>query len=87
MQDKIEETKVETIFYADDGLLGSFNPTQLQSAIDILTDLFAQVGLKMNPTKTKAMTTKGGKMMIKQSQEPYNHRVTGIGESYQEQKA
>jgi Reverse transcriptase (RNA-dependent DNA polymerase) len=40
------------LFYADDGWLASHNPTILQSALDLATDLFQRLGLRMNATKT-----------------------------------
>jgi hypothetical protein len=46
---------VHAIFYADDGHLYSNDADTLQRATDLIVDLFETVGLKTNPTKTKAM--------------------------------
>jgi len=48
-------------FYADDGLVQSRCPDQLQSSFDILIALFDRVGLRTNTTKTKAMVCIPGK--------------------------
>jgi hypothetical protein len=46
---------IQAIFYADDGHIYSNDPDALQRAVDLIVDLFQCVGLKTNPTKTKAM--------------------------------
>ena len=55
-----KETRAQ--FYADDGLLSGENPQEVQRAIDIFTNVFAPMGLKMNATKTKARTMVGSKV-------------------------
>ena len=42
----------DSIFYADDTILLSLNAVDLQNRFDIIQDLAAQVGLKLNRTKT-----------------------------------
>jgi hypothetical protein len=59
----LERPDVMSQFYADDGLLISEDPLQLQQMLDLYTDGFARVGLKMNAEKTKAMTMAGGKVI------------------------
>jgi len=76
------ETKAQ--FYADDGLLSGEDPTEVQRGLDILTDLFARVGLKMNATKTEAMIMTGGKVTHRISDEAYVRRLTGTGLSHRE---
>jgi hypothetical protein len=46
---------IQAIFYADDGHIYSNDPDALQQAVDLIVDLFQCMGLKTNPTKTKAM--------------------------------
>ena len=50
---------VDCAFYANDGKLGGRNASWIQLSLDILTHLFACVGLHMNAKKTQAMETKG----------------------------
>jgi len=71
-------------FYADDGLLISEDPVRLQHMLDLYTDGFARVGLKMNAEKTKAMTMAGGKLYGNQSTQALRRRVEGVGLSYRE---
>jgi hypothetical protein len=73
-----------TKFYADDGVLHSADPVILQKSLDIITDCFRRVGLRMNPTKTEIMIVKGGKAATKRTEEVYEHMVTGNGLSAKE---
>ena len=77
-----KETKAQ--FYADDGLLTGEDDQMVQHALNIFTNTFARVGLKMNAIKTKAMTMTGCKTYTKQSTEAYNRKVTGEGSSHRE---
>ena len=63
--------EIIAIFYADDGLLASRSPEQLQSAIDLCADLFARAGLLTNVLKTKAMTFVPGKIRTRWSRASY----------------
>jgi len=74
-------------FYADDGRLAGEDPVSVQTAIDIITDLFLRVGLHMNAAKTKAMTSLGAKAPRRQSSKSYERRLTGEGETYRERVA
>ena len=47
------------IFYADDGVISGDDASLVQYMLDIYTDAFLRVGLKMNVEKTKAMTMTG----------------------------
>jgi hypothetical protein len=76
------ETKSQ--FYADDGLLSGEDPKEVQRGLDIFTDGFARVGLKMNAAKTEAMTLQGGRAVHRISDKAYTRRLTGIGTSYKE---
>jgi hypothetical protein len=76
------ETKSQ--FYADDGLLSGEDPKEVQRGLDIFTDGFARVGLKMNAAKTEAMTLQGGRAVHRISDKAYIRRLTGIGTSYKE---
>jgi hypothetical protein len=63
------ETKSQ--FYADDGLLSGEDPKEVQRGLDIFTDGFACVGLKMNAAKTEAMTLQGGRAVHRISDKAY----------------
>ena len=75
---------VDASFYADDGMLTSQDPKEVQQALDIFTDGFSRVGLKMNAVKTEVMIVKGGKVYNSISTEAYERRVTGYGATHRE---
>jgi hypothetical protein len=77
-----KETRAQ--FYADDGLLSGENPQEVQRAMDTITNVFARIGLKMNATKTKAMTMVGSKVYFSISKIAYTGRVTGEGHTHPE---
>jgi hypothetical protein len=52
--------------------------------MDIFTNIFARVGLKMNATKTKAMTMIGSKAYASISKIAYTRRITGEGHTHRE---
>lgn len=45
---------ITAAFYVDDGHIAGTNAPILQESLDLLVDLFSQIGLKMNASKTKA---------------------------------
>ena len=47
--------EVSAGFYADDGVLASYDSDQLQSSLDLLVELFEHMGLTTCVPKTKAM--------------------------------
>jgi Reverse transcriptase (RNA-dependent DNA polymerase) len=75
---------VEGIFYADDGLLISEDPPKVQQALDIFTDGFSRIGLKMNVVKTEVMVVKGEKVQNMISTEAYQRKTTGKGGTHRE---
>ncbi len=78
------ENNVDTQFYADDGLLSGNDEKEIQRALDLMTDGFARVGLKMNAQKTEALIMTGGKVYGPQSDQAYARRMGGEGMSYRE---
>jgi exonuclease III len=70
------------LFYADDGWLASHNPAILQSALDMATDLFQRLGLRMNATKTKSMNSHPGSELHYIATPAFSRRMLGIGPSY-----
>jgi F0F1-type ATP synthase alpha subunit len=73
IRESIEEFKrennlndeIQTIFYADDGVIIGTNASKVQEMLNIFTRKSARIGLMMNVEKTKAMIMNGGKMSQK----------------------
>jgi len=65
---------IVSLFYADDGDVGSSTAAVLQKGLNRLGVLFAQVGWRLNVDKTKAMTTAGGKPYLGFSEIGYKRR-------------
>ena len=59
LQGDLGEDTVTNSFYADDGLIESANPQELQRNIDPIVKFFAVFGLKANRDKTKLMVLCG----------------------------
>jgi Reverse transcriptase (RNA-dependent DNA polymerase) len=78
--------EVAAQYYADDGLIASYDHDKLQKAMDFLVDLFERVGLKTNVSKTKAMTCTPRAAAFSWSEHAYKCRMTGSGDTYQERK-
>jgi hypothetical protein len=78
------ENSISTQFYADDGLLSGEDEKEIQRALDLMTDGFARVGLKMNAQKTEALIMTGGKAYGLQSEQAYARKLSGEGKSYRE---
>jgi exonuclease III len=70
------------LFYADDGWLASHNPTTLQYALELATDLFHRMGLRMNASKTKAMNSHPGSELHYISTPAFSRRMLGNGPTY-----
>ena len=67
------------IFYADDAMLASRDPEQLQAALDIIVGQFEHVGLRTNTTKTKkVMTCVPGKIRTSHITSVYNGMQEGL---------
>jgi hypothetical protein len=79
-------TKVDAIFYADDGVFSSYEIGTLIDTVETFRQWFAQVGLQMNQKKTKAMICRPRYMNLGISSTSYRHRMTGEGQAAKEQK-
>ena len=66
-----EDGSLKTQFYADDGTISGNCAKEVQQALDIFTDGFARMGLKMNSKKTVAMIMTGGNVVVNISDEAY----------------
>ena len=76
-----------SLFYADDGALGSRDPEWLQNATQHLCDIFRNcTGLKPNTTKTEVMICHPGEIRDRCSIEGYKRRHEGIGETYNKRR-
>ena len=64
------------LFYADDGVITGSDPILVQSMLDIYTDAFLRVGLKMNVAKTKSMIMAGRKCRERTFRSEENMDVT-----------
>ncbi len=69
-------------FYADDGELWDHDPTQLQWALSSMENLFLQMGLRINGSKTKALTTLPMVTTTSISTTAYKRRMEGVGDTY-----
>ena len=77
----LEIRRLLAVFYVDDGVLASTDPTFLQTSFEKLVDLFERVGLRTNTTKTEAMTFLPGKIRTCLSEQSYAQRMEGLGSS------
>ena len=68
---------LSAIFYVDNVYVAAQDPVFLQSALDILVDTFAFVGLKTNIAKTQAMICMPGKIRVQLSLESYQRMWMG----------
>ena len=64
------------LFYADDGMLASFDPRWLQWAFTILVGLFDKFGLKTNQRKTVSMACWPCSAAGNRSEKSYAHTMT-----------
>jgi len=76
-----QSDSVETQYYADDGLLMGHAAQEVQSSLDIMSNLFARFGLKMNAMKTEAMIMAGEKTAPALSEVAYARMTGGNGKT------
>ena len=74
------------LFYADDGVLTGNDPTRVQRSMDIFTEGFLSVGLKMNALKTETMIMTGGKHRLNIRTRAYSRQQTGEGLTFDERR-
>jgi hypothetical protein len=67
-----------TIFYVDDAYFASRDPVFLQTALDILVELFERVGLKTNRLKTQAMICIPGRIRTQLTTASYHRMRLGF---------
>jgi hypothetical protein len=80
------ESSIHCLFYADDGNLVGFASDKVQGSLDLLVDLVASFGLKVNVSKTKTMVTCGPRRHLCQSMTGYKRRRDKSLPSYHERK-
>ena len=76
------DTLDTTIFYADDGLLAGTDAQALQQSLNIITEGFNSLGLKMNASKTEWMETVSRTRKGLLSTAAYNRKWTGNRMTY-----
>ena len=69
-------------FYADNRLVMSTQLKRLQRALNVLTNLFNQVGLWKNKRNTVSMACQTRHMPVRMSVVVYERRTTGMGPTY-----
>ncbi len=67
-----------TIFYVDDAYFPSRDPVFLQTALDILVELFERVGLETNRLKTQAMICTPGRIPTQLPNASYHRMRLGF---------
>jgi Reverse transcriptase (RNA-dependent DNA polymerase) len=65
------------LFYADDGKIAGEDVNEVQHLLDLFTEKFAAVGLKMNVGKNESMIMEGGDVSQPIAKEAYYHHITG----------
>mmetsp|Transcript_52012 Transcript_52012/g.58102 ORF Transcript_52012/g.58102 Transcript_52012/m.58102 type:complete len:167 (-) Transcript_52012:355-855(-) len=79
--------RLSSLFYADDGAIGSVDHEWLQNANQHLCNLFRDcTGLKPNTEKTEAMSCHSGATRGQCSMEDYKRQHEGTGETYNKRK-
>jgi Reverse transcriptase (RNA-dependent DNA polymerase) len=66
----------KVLFYADDGVITGSDPILVQSMLDIYTNAFLRVGLKMNVAKTKSMIMVGRQCRTRTPRNEVNQDLT-----------
>mmetsp|Transcript_2818 Transcript_2818/g.3994 ORF Transcript_2818/g.3994 Transcript_2818/m.3994 type:complete len:213 (-) Transcript_2818:632-1270(-) len=77
--------KEMALFYADDGLITGHAADRVQDSIDIITEAFGSMGLKMNAQKTEFMVMTGARR-YKLSQRAFNRQFTN-GPTYEQRRS
>ena len=80
----IDNTMIQ--FYADDGIILGENYELIQQILDRLRENFLLFGLEMNLEKTEMMIIKARQKYRKMTQESYDRKITGVGESYNDKQ-
>ena len=74
------------LFYADDGMVASYDPLWLQGAFNTLVGLFDRVGLQTNVGKIVGMVCHPCQAAKNHSEAAYRRRMTGEVPIYREQQ-
>jgi len=73
-------------FYVDDVELWDHDPVRLQGDLTSMENLFLRMGLSINGTKTKALTTLPTIATTNISAVAYKRRMEGVGDTYRARK-
>ena len=78
---------MSSLFYADDGAIGSKDHELLKNVTQHLCNLFRDsIGLKQNTEKTETMSCHSGTIWERCSMKSYKRRHKGTGETYSKRK-
>jgi hypothetical protein len=66
---------IDTLFYADDGVIAGEEPIDVQYRLDPYIESFARVGLKMNAEETESLIMNGGKVCKAMSTHAYQRHT------------
>ena len=72
------------MFYADDGLIGLWDPEWPQGSTNVLIRLFCMIGLMINVEKSKTMAYQPGAIFTGVSEESFSRSITGKRSTYWE---
>ena len=65
------------VFYADSGLVGSWDLKWLQGALNVRIRLFCRIDLLSNVSKSKTIICQPGEICIGMSEEAFSRKGTG----------
>ena len=74
------------LFYADNSMVASSDPTWIQGEFNALVVLFDRVGVQTNSGKTVSMVCHPCQATGNRTQATYGRRLTGEGSLYREQQ-
>ena len=86
-EDALTGVDMLILFYADDGCRCGADPGEVQRALDLFTEGFARVGLKMNAAKTVRMAFFAAWGRGPMTAETYQRKVDGTAAAYKEYQA
>ena len=66
------------LFYADDTIITHWDPDWIQESLNVIIKIFERIGLRTNPSKTKAMICVPGKIQTRFPTSVYNRTRIGL---------
>jgi hypothetical protein len=84
--DESVRSLVAAIFYADDGIIASYQPELAQDSLDYLVELFQRMGLNTNTSKTKSFTCSPRLAKGHITIQAYTRRMDGDGPTHRDRQ-